>query len=234
LALVGEAAATQRKQPFELSVIELLRELIPADRAGYYESDIRGRGNTYFVDQPSKAVDIDWQSDTVNAVIWSWPLFELRFDRFPEVALKLSDFLTKTKLRRNPWYCEIQRAGGVEHEIKLWLPAPTGTVRGFFLLRTARSPDFNERDRALLTVLRPHLAAIRERWDQRRHPAGLTDRETEVLALVAEGLTNKEIAGRLTISGTTVRSHLEHIFEKLDVHTRTAAVARLTGVDTRG
>jgi DNA-binding NarL/FixJ family response regulator len=46
----------------------------------------------------------------------------------------------------------------------------------------------------------------------------------EVLSLVREGLTNAEIAQRLFVSTTTVRKHLENIFGKLGVHTRTAAV----------
>jgi DNA-binding NarL/FixJ family response regulator len=46
-----------------------------------------------------------------------------------------------------------------------------------------------------------------------------------VLELVAEGLTNGEIAARLVISRGTVRRHLENVFEKLNVHTRTAAAA---------
>jgi DNA-binding NarL/FixJ family response regulator len=53
----------------------------------------------------------------------------------------------------------------------------------------------------------------------------LTFRELEVLNLVAEGMTNGEIAQRLWISPGTVRRHLENIYEKLGVHTRTAAVA---------
>lgn len=56
----------------------------------------------------------------------------------------------------------------------------------------------------------------------------LTARETEVLALLAQGLTNKEIAEALVISTNTVKRHLKAIFGKLDVHTRTAAAARAT------
>jgi DNA-binding CsgD family transcriptional regulator len=57
------------------------------------------------------------------------------------------------------------------------------------------------------------------------HP--LTRREHEVVMLVAEGLTNAQIAERLWISPGTVRRHLQNAFAKLGVHTRTAAVARV-------
>ena len=55
----------------------------------------------------------------------------------------------------------------------------------------------------------------------------LTQREHQVVLLVAEGLTNAEIAQKLWISPGTVRRHLENVFAKLGVHTRTAAVARV-------
>jgi HD-GYP domain-containing protein (c-di-GMP phosphodiesterase class II)/DNA-binding CsgD family transcriptional regulator len=54
-------------------------------------------------------------------------------------------------------------------------------------------------------------------------PAGLTDREVDVLRLVANGLSNKQIAGRLTLSPKTVGRHVEHIYAKLGVSTRPAA-----------
>ena len=51
-----------------------------------------------------------------------------------------------------------------------------------------------------------------------------TDRELEVLELVARGLTNRAIGRRLAISEATVKTHLVHLFTKLDVADRTAAV----------
>ena len=54
----------------------------------------------------------------------------------------------------------------------------------------------------------------------------LSNREMEILALVAEGCPNKEIAARLYISTATVRTHLMHIYEKLHVHCRTEAAAK--------
>jgi ATP/maltotriose-dependent transcriptional regulator MalT len=53
---------------------------------------------------------------------------------------------------------------------------------------------------------------------------GLTQREFEILALLSEGLSNKEIAERVKISYDTVRAHLRHIYEKLHVRGRTEAV----------
>ena len=53
----------------------------------------------------------------------------------------------------------------------------------------------------------------------------LTEREVEVLQLLAFGYTNRDIAGRLFISPDTVKTHLEHIYQKLGASDRTAAVA---------
>ena len=64
-----------------------------------------------------------------------------------------------------------------------------------------------------------HSARRRACW-----PADLTNREVEVLRVLARGLTRREIARTLYISESTVRHHLEHIYDKIGVTTRTAAV----------
>ena len=229
LGLVSEASATRGAQPFEHLTIESLLRMIPAMHAGYFEYKPAGcwTGNTFFVDEPTGREPSDWAgSDAVQTTICSWPLRDDHRD-VPGPPLKLSDLLTRAQMRRNPWYCEVMRPNGKEHELKVWLSAPAGTVRGFFFVRGTGERDFDERDRGVLEILRPHLADIRERWERRRQLPLLTPRETEVLELLALGLTNSEIADRLVVSRTTVRTHLENIFAKLDVHTRTAAVARL-------
>jgi two-component system NarL family response regulator len=75
---------------------------------------------------------------------------------------------------------------------------------------------------------------IAERLSGDRMTAGLSRRERQVLELVAKGLTNKEVANTLQISQFTVRNHLNHITEKLDVSDRTEAIfmAIQTGIIT--
>jgi two-component system response regulator NreC len=74
------------------------------------------------------------------------------------------------------------------------------------------------------TVVTDYLRRL-ERGEAERKPYdGLTEREREVLSLIAEGHTNQEIAGRLFISIKTVQTHRAHIFEKLGLHDRTELV----------
>jgi two-component system nitrate/nitrite response regulator NarL len=63
------------------------------------------------------------------------------------------------------------------------------------------------------------------RFQRRSDRPALTDREREVLTLAAEGLSASAIGGRLFLSGSTVKTHLAHVYDKLGVSDRAAAVA---------
>lgn len=68
---------------------------------------------------------------------------------------------------------------------------------------------------------------VRDYLERHPEPAAdspLTPREREILALIAQGLTNREIAERLTLSVNTVKTHRLHIYQKLDLHNRAALI----------
>jgi len=75
-------------------------------------------------------------------------------------------------------------------------------------------------------IARLLVRSFREPAQNQAQETELSARETEILAQLAEGLSNKEIAARVCISVNTVRSHLLHIYEKLHVRGRTEATAK--------
>jgi DNA-binding CsgD family transcriptional regulator len=66
--------------------------------------------------------------------------------------------------------------------------------------------------------------------EETRDELGLTWRERQILARVAQGKTNAEVAEILWVAPATVRKHFENVYAKLGVRTRTGAVARFLGV----
>ena len=160
------------------------------------------------------------------------------FDTYPERTgdlrsiVKISDFYSARQWHATGVYHDHYRRYGLEHELQLCLPvAPEQaggrgrTVRLWFTRGTG--PDFSERDRALLTLLRPHLHQAYLDAERRRCPVPqLTPRHWDLLHLVADGHTNAQIGRRLGITEGTVRKHLENIYTRLQVSSRTAAITR--------
>jgi DNA-binding CsgD family transcriptional regulator len=147
-------------------------------------------------------------------------------------VIKTSDFYSARQWHSTAMYTDHDRLLGLEHCLMLCLPEAqprtTGPGRHVRLyVSRGPGPDFSERDRAVLTLLRPHLHQAYLDAERRRHPVPrLTPRQTDLLHLVAAGQTNIQIARRLGISEGTVRTHLENIYERLHVSSRTAAVTR--------
>jgi len=99
-----------------------------------------------------------------------------------------------------------------------------------YLLKDVSADELAEAIRAAhagRATLSPEAAqALVETSNQRPAPGlDLTEREREVLALMVEGLNNTQIAGRLTVSSSTVKSHVSNILSKLGVASRTEAVS---------
>jgi DNA-binding CsgD family transcriptional regulator len=93
-------------------------------------------------------------------------------------------------------------------------------------LYSASAPDFSPGIMQVLGTVAHNLGAFFARRRGELGMSSLTAREVEVLTLAAHGLPVGSIGERLTISRGTVKSHLEHIYAKLGVVNRTAAVAQ--------
>jgi ATP/maltotriose-dependent transcriptional regulator MalT len=101
------------------------------------------------------------------------------------------------------------------------------------LAQHTETPHFRERSHAFEQRLsenehtpraQPKLLTVLQTPTGLHEP--LSTRENEVLRLLTEGLSNREIAQYLVITPSTVKKHLEHIYSKLDTHNRTSAIAR--------
>ena len=109
---------------------------------------------------------------------------------------------------------------GIEAGAKAYLLKDTPREELFKAIRAVKrgesliDPSITSRVLNRLTELSKHVQT----------PEILSDRELEVLTLIAKGTSNKEIAGTLTISQSTVKTHIQSIFQKLDVNDRTEAV----------
>jgi DNA-binding CsgD family transcriptional regulator len=219
LDVLGEAAAVDGPIPFTPPVLAALRRLIPSDVVAYHE----GVG-------PERTVV--WNGEPRGFVTVN-PECRSRYAKEDPLvpstgARKYSDYLSIREYHGLGLYREVALPLGVEDMFRLWLEPDGENGARLEFDRPAR--DFRERDRTVLDVLRPHLRQFRRNALRRRafDDAGvLTVREREILALVARGLTNPEIARELWISRGTVRKHLDNVYAKLGVHTRTAAVAAL-------
>jgi DNA-binding CsgD family transcriptional regulator len=141
-------------------------------------------------------------------------------------AFRISDLMSDRQYLALPIARDCLIPVGNRHQALL--PLRVGHERNAYYLTASRpDKDFSSADLSLMDEIgRPlrHLMASLARAEQRRHATILTMRETQVMELVSQGLTNEAVAVVLQISVGTVRKHMENIRVKYDTPTRTGAV----------
>jgi DNA-binding CsgD family transcriptional regulator len=229
-----EAGELADAEPFPPDVLALLARLVGCE-VSYCETD-RVRGELVYYADCYAGTPREGDQEAYRATVHDHPIRRYRTVTGEMGAFKIYDFTTPRQLRRTQFYADYLRQSDAPHGFLMTfsLPAPRGWTRT--LLVNRETADFDERDRTLLDLLRPHLALLRRAAGARRRarvtiqgvPDGrLSERETEVLVHLAEGMRNREIAQALWIAPGTVHKHLNNIYTKLGVHTRAAAAAHL-------
>jgi DNA-binding CsgD family transcriptional regulator len=156
------------------------------------------------------------------------------------VTSRISDLVPDAEFRRTTLFNDYYRSIRIDRAMAVPIHVHRNVLVSFVLNRSGR--DFSDRDRECLESIRPHLGNIyrltraaegpRAAWGVPSADPGdatdprLTAREREVLDWLSGGKTDRDIADILGISPRTVHKHLQRIYEKLGVETRTAAVAR--------
>jgi ATP/maltotriose-dependent transcriptional regulator MalT len=110
----------------------------------------------------------------------------------------------------------------IEHSVEIYggLTAATFAAVGIWLgIKLTRAPQQVVVKEVLVPSGQPFVLD-----EQRRDDLGITPREMEILELIAEGMSNREIAGKLFVSENTVKTHCSRAFDKLGAKRRTQAV----------
>lgn len=214
---------------FPDEIIRLLVQLVPCDDVSRVTLDptarvtsdvtLYGPASSTMPDDPD-FTDLFWAAYRADLVC-SYPY---RFHCVDQV-LGAEDLMSPRELAKSLTGA-LFRLEAVRYNVIAPLWFDHGREHRLELFRVDGRP-FSEREKLLLSLLRPHLA---DHARQCAAPSGseadrLTARQRQLLDLVAQGLTNRQIADQLVLSEGTVRRHLENIYTRLGVSRRTAAVA---------
>jgi hypothetical protein len=147
--------------------------------------------------------------------------------------VKVSDILPTKTLRKTEFFNDFLRKDGLHWGLNLYIWHNNKNLGDIRIWRDERVDDFTQGDIQLLRLLQPGLTYALQRVTEVPKPKltlisnSFSAREAEVVRLVGQGLSNKEIARQLGISCTTVHTYLQRAFEKTGVHRRAALPGKM-------
>lgn len=225
LEVLALAVSGTSAEPIPQPALAAIRRLIPSDVVTFFEGPPLDRGRRRVW---TDGEHLEWTPK--EKAIMDRLRFELPLWPTPATigrALRISDVMSPRAYRRLELYRLVGRRHQIEYSLSFWMHGPDGVIRG--LAFDASDRDSSARDKDVLEILGRHLSAILGRDDPRLpRPSmtlGITPRQATVLALVAQGRTNGQIASILSVSPNTVRKHLENVYSRMNVHSRGEAIA---------
>jgi DNA-binding CsgD family transcriptional regulator len=228
MAVVEDGKQDEPTAAMPWAVLEGLSKLIACDFVSFFDFDMAGRRKV--ATQETCPGERELWTDVEDE-----PYFDMGPEFPPAVyftrtgdlsrVIGWSDFFSRRELRNHPFFAESFAPEGRKHAMMAGLTDMPDHARRIAFWRYS-GRDFSARDRLVLQVLRPHLYEVYLDAQRRRNAVPrLTRREQEVLRLAGQGRSNADIARQLFITVSTVRKHLEHIYDRTGARSRTAAAA---------
>lgn len=230
MAFLASAPSGTEADPLPASTLGALRDLIGADEAEYFELRRADRG-VLGASQSDTMHSVPGSAEAMHAFGTQNPI---RWRRWKpgDGAMRLSEQIGRRDFLRLEFYQFGMRPNGLRDILKVWLRSSPESVACVQLWR--RDGDFSRHDQDLLGAVHGGLTRLRQEALTTATRVGshveasLTGREAEVLLLACRGATDDAIADELGMSPGTVGKHLQHAYDKLDVHSRPEALWRLT------
>ena len=237
MALGDIAEAADDSAHFAQAGVQVLARLVPNELTTLSCCDLKSATRTV-VGIPPGAIGVDERA-AFDHHFQHHPLVRYHTVERGVFAHRISDSMSHARFRETALYNDYYRRVGLSHALALPVRMDGKELVSFVLNRQGH--DFSDNELALLDAMRRPLARLFDRVHAREVrllPAfdrealarfGLTGREAEALRWVAAGKTDRDIAVLLMCSPRTVHKHLQRVYIKLGVETRTAAVMRALG-----
>ncbi|WP_321953737.1 helix-turn-helix transcriptional regulator [Paraburkholderia bannensis] len=244
LALLADAfkLLADRTLPEDVLRLEVGRRLLDLLRADFLGSYVWDDAQRLFTNRVAINMSADNLGDYERYFQYRDPLTPRLQHR--RTAVRVTDVVAHDELVQTELFNDFLRRDGLHWGMNLFAWDGDTNIGDLRIWRAAHRENFSDHELAMLDLIRPAFAAALARSRSEAalakalaagvagepaegHPlARLTRREREVVTLAAEGLLDKEIAERLGISYTTVRTHLDRSFQKLGIGNR-SRLARL-------
>jgi DNA-binding CsgD family transcriptional regulator len=168
VALLSEAILVLREacsvDDYPMLALEVTTSLVRNDMAGWNDVDpVHDRAVATVLPPQEVAAQVDVMAELMH----EHPLIVYTAETGDGSAMKISDFLTTEEWHRRRIYREVFQHIGMEHQIAVGLPAVLPRLTAIALNRNELGDDFDERDRLVLNLLRPHLAQSHEQVRER-------------------------------------------------------------------
>ncbi len=165
------------------------------------------------------------------------PLHPSQFtDTDNATIVKMNDLVTAQERRNHPYYTDFVSPWGIQDIVELFLRVDNRLVAGFALFISRQQPEMRREDLRRTEQLHQFMqytleqsleAPKHNRFEEFCNSYQLTPKERMVVELVSRGLPNKTIASNLDCSLATVKTHLQHIFSKVGVNSKTEITSQL-------
>ncbi len=223
---------------FQTESMQLLTGIMDIDRSASYLIDGHGKLVCFKVHQVQAAMHHQYLENFYQYD----PLHPCNLDESDISIVKTNDLVSPYDRNSHPYYHDFMSPWGIKDTVEMYLHFQGKPFAGFALFIDERQRELLSNDLQKLEQMRSYMqfsleqiltSSEQQDFDGFCSEHKLTPKEKMVVELIVLGLPNKSIANQLCCSLATVKTHLQHIFDKLQVNSKGEVASKLYHFKTR-